>query len=146
MRFVLPVFTISAFAWLVQGAQHTDGRCDAAVLRTAADVTRTAFVEGRKDAPFEFACTVLLDSPAGQPDVSVEDASGATILRKAGDLHRGYGVPLRLCGRNGGWRGGRGRDPCRNALGLQRTDRADHDAVFRTLVGIRSRCREDHLE
>ena len=83
MRFVLSVFAISAFASLAQGAQPADGRCDASILRTAADVTRTAFVDGRKDAPFDFACTVLLDSPAGQPDVSVEDGSGATILRKA---------------------------------------------------------------
>ena len=30
--------------------------------------------------------------------------------------------------------------------GFQRTDRADHDAIFRTLVGIWSCCREDHLE
>ena len=83
MRFVLVVFTFAAFAWLVQGAQPTDGRCDAAVLRSAADVTQAAFVEGRKGVSFEFECTVLLDSPAGQLDISVEDASGATILRKA---------------------------------------------------------------
>ena len=83
MRFVLTVFTISTFAWLAQGARPADGRCDVPVLRSAADVTRTAFVDGKKDVPFDFACTVLLDSPAGQPDISVEDASGATILRKA---------------------------------------------------------------
>ena len=100
MRFVLSVFTISAFAWLAH-AHLADGRCDVPVLRSAADVTKAAFVDGKRDVPFELDCTVLLDSPAGLQDISVEDASGATILRKAErdtGLSFAAGDVLHVCG------------------------------------------------
>jgi len=58
------------------------------VIRCAADVSRMAFVEEKMNAEFELTCTVLLDSPSDLPDVSVEDESGATILRKSDSCHQ----------------------------------------------------------
>ena len=72
-----PLLTIVALAALTAG-----NRLDADVVRLAADVSQIAFVTNSLGIPFELDCTVLLDSLADQPDISVMDASGATILRK----------------------------------------------------------------